>query len=64
MTIEETLDNLNEKGVSAVLILKANEGYSAIPVYRPEYSSRYLLRNHLTGKTVLDALKKLRGFIS
>ena len=59
MTIEETLDKLSEKGISAIIILKANEGYSAIPMHKSAYTTHYLLRDHFNGRTVLDALKRL-----
>ena len=59
MSIEEILDRLNQKGIKAVLILKANEGYSAITISKHHYTAKYLLRDHFNGKTVLDALKRL-----
>ena len=57
MTIEKTLDMLNKKGISAVIILKANEGYSVVPIQKTEYSDSFLLRKHFNGKTVLEALE-------
>jgi len=59
MTIEETLGRLNEKGISAVLILKANVGYSVLPLSKHHYTTKYLLRDHYNGETVIDALKEL-----
>ena len=56
MTIEEILDNLNKSGISAVLILKANEGYSVLPVSKPKYRNYFLMKDHFNGETVVEAL--------
>lgn len=63
MTIEEILDKLNKKGISAVIILKANEGYSVLPIQKTEYSDSFLLRKHFNGETVLEALENYGGLI-
>ena len=61
MSIEEMLDKLNKQGIPAVLILKANEGYSAIPIRKTVYTEDFLLQEHFNAETVLDAMKKLEG---
>lgn len=59
MKIEDILKQLNEKGMPAVVILKANEGYSAIPMSKYIYKTSFLLLKHYNDKTIEDALKQL-----
>lgn len=59
MEIEKILNNLIAKGIAGVFILKANKGYSAVPITREEYSNFILLKEHWNGETVQKALEKL-----
>ena len=63
MNIEEILDKLKEKDIAAVIILKANEGYSVIPIQKTEYRDSFLLRKHFNGETVFEALWNYGGLI-
>ena len=59
--IEDLLKELvSESGVVAVLILKANEGYSAVPVTQEEYKEHFLLNDHWNDDTVLEAIEDMR----
>ena len=59
MTIEEALKKLNDKGIPAVVMVKANEGYSIIPVTHEVYRTSFLLEYHYNDKTIKKALIKL-----
>ena len=59
MTIEEALKTLNEKGIPAVVMVKANEGYSVIPMSKNIYTGIYLMQTHWNDKTIKKALIKL-----
>jgi len=59
MTIEEILSGLNEQGVPAVVMVKANSGYSVVSLTKEEYSRVVLLKTHYNSKTIKKALIKL-----
>ena len=59
MKIEDIIDKLNKESIPAVVILKANEGYSVIPMSKEIYRETFLMANHWNGKTVEEALSKL-----
>ena len=58
--IERHLDELNKKG-KLLLIMKANQGYSAVVVDAiEEYSrrgARFLMKYHHNGETVEEAIR-------
>ena len=59
MTTEEILSGLNDQGVPAVVIIKANAGYSVVPLTKEEYSKSILVKKHYNDKTIKKALIKL-----
>ena len=56
--IDKVIKNLHPY-VTAVVILKANVGYSAVPVSREEYKEWILLKHHFNGATTLEAIEEL-----
>lgn len=59
MKAEDILKQLNQKGIPAIVMLKANEGYSVISMSKYIYRTSWLLRKHYNGETIEKALKKL-----
>lgn len=59
MKIEDILTQLQKKGASAIAIMKANEGYSVVPVNKNIYRTVFLLEDHYNGETIEKALLKL-----
>lgn len=59
MTTEEILKRLNDKGIKAIVMVKANKGYSVIPMAREIYSTFFILQKHWNDKTIKKALNKL-----
>lgn len=59
--IEDILKEIvaEKTGIVAVVMLKANKGYSVVPVSKTEYSERFLLDGHWNGATVLEALEDM-----
>jgi len=42
-----------------IVVMKANVGYSVVPVPRSEYAEKFLLREHYNGKSVIEAIERL-----
>jgi hypothetical protein len=47
-----------------ILLIKANEGFSAVLVNHKEYVADFLLRDHHNGKTAFRAIQKLKESMS
>jgi len=63
-SIEKILDQLSEKGMDPmILIVKANEGYSAVHVSKEDYTPNLLLKHHHNGISALKAVQKLYGAV-
>ncbi len=59
MKMENILKQLNKKEIPAVVMMKANEGYSVVPMSKETYRTSFLMQDHCNGKTIKDALIKL-----
>jgi len=63
-SIEKILDHLPELGMDPmILIVKANEGYSAVHVTQDDYNPKLLMEKHHNAANVLKAVQKLYGAI-
>jgi len=59
MKIEDILKQLSNKGIPAVVMVIANEGYSVIPMSKEIYRTLFLMQEHWNGETIKDALLNL-----
>ena len=59
-SIEKILNDLSEKGMDPmILIVKANEGYSAVHFSKEDYSPKLLMEPHYNEVNVLKAVQNL-----
>lgn len=60
MKIEKALKKLaeNDSSCPALVILKANNGFSVVPLDQKFYAEHIILREHYNGPSVLAALKE------
>jgi len=59
-SIEKILNVLSEKGMDPmVLIVKANEGYSAVHVSKEDYTLKLFMEPHYNAVSVLKAVRNL-----
>jgi len=60
MKIEKILDKIADKSHPAVIVvMKANKGYSVIPIDKEFYAEHFILKEHYNGPSVIAACKEL-----